>query len=257
MSSNVKSYFEIHAHNYLKEPEFYLSITNQIKNIIPQNSSNIKFLDVGCGNGNFIKAIIKSGIKADYFATDISFKMIRMSKENLDGCNVELFVADAFKIPLNPNMKYDIIHIDSVLHHLIGKTRSKSTNLIKKMVELLTRKLSDNGILIVEEVYYGSLLIPQFTSFVVFYGLKLINFLNLDFSSFTKEIKPGLEVNFLHEKQLVKILGLYGSPYLVHKTPWKGIPKSYQLFLLKDFGHITYIVKNTKYSLEKDHTLEY
>ena len=43
----------------------------------------------------------------------------------------------------------------------------------------------------------------------------------------------------------------------VHKTPWKGIPKSYQLFLLKDFGHITYIVKNTRYSLEKDHTLEY
>ena len=80
------------------------------------------------------------------------------------------------------------------------------------MVELLTRKLSYNGILIVEEVYYGSLLIPHFISFVVFYRLKLINFLNLYSSSFTKEIKPGLEANFLHEKELVKILGLYGYP---------------------------------------------
>ena len=247
MSEKAKSYFEIHAHNYLHDWEWYPLIINEIKNIedniVEKQRDDEKVLDVGCGNGSFIKALIEANVKAHYFATDISFTMIRKSRENLDGYNVELFTADAFKIPLKSNVKFDIIHMDSVLHHLIGKTRGKSINLIKKMVELLTSKLTDNGILIVEEVYYGSPFISQFTSFVVFYGLKLINFLKLDLSSFTKEIKPGLEVNFLHEKQLVTILSQYGSTYLLYKHPW-NIPKSYKLFLLKEFGHITYILKN-------------
>jgi hypothetical protein len=127
-----------------------------------------------------------------------------------------LFVADAFNIPLKPDLKFDVIHLDSVLHHLFGKTRGKSTDLIKRMIELMVSKLSDNGIIIVEW-YYLSYLIPQFTTFVVFYGLKLINWLNLDLN-YTKEIRPGLEVNFLHPKQLLKILGHYGFVYLLNKT---------------------------------------
>jgi hypothetical protein len=85
------------------------------------------------------------------------------------------------------------------------------------MIELMVSKLSDNGIIIVEEWYYLSYLILQFTTFVVFYGLKLINWLNLDLN-YTKEIMPGLEVNFLHPKQLLKILGHYGFVYLLNKT---------------------------------------
>jgi hypothetical protein len=105
------------------------------------------------------------------------------------------------------------------------------------MIELLVSKLSDNGIIIVEEWYYVSYLLPQITSFVVFYGLKLINWLNLDLS-YTKEIRPGLEVNFLHPKQLLKILGWYGFSYLLNKAPVE-IPATYKFFLLKEKGHIT------------------
>jgi hypothetical protein len=178
----------------------------------------------------------------NYFASDLSFRMITLGKKNLIDCNVELFVADAFNIPLKPNLKFDVIHLDSVLHHLIGKTRGKSTDLVKRMIELLVSKLSDNGIIIVEEWYYVSYLLPQFTSFVVFYGLKVINWLNLDFS-YTKEIRPGLEVNFLHPNQLLKILGRYGFSYLLNKAPVE-IPATYKLFLLKEKGHMTYVLKN-------------
>lgn len=241
MSSSVKSYFEIHAHDYPKDPEFYSSIINQIKNITPKNS-NAKFLDLGCGNGNFIKALIDAGIKADYFATDLSLKMIHIAKENLCTSNVELFVADGFEIPIKPNIKFDVIHIDSVLHHLIAKTRGKSTNLVKKILELLVDKLADNDILIIEEICYGSYIIPKFTSFIIFYGLKLINFLKLDLTRFMSEMKPALEVNFLHEKQLLKILSQYGSPYLAHKQAAK-IRKVYKLFLLKNLEHVTFLLK--------------
>ncbi len=250
MSGNVKSYFESHSHNYSKGPEFYSSVVNQIKKTL-QISSGARFLDVGCGDGNFIKALVKEGIKMRYFATDISLRMIRTAKENLVNCDVELFVADGFKFPYRPSVKFDVIHIDSVLHHLIGRTRDKSASLIDEMLGLLVARLSDKGILIVEEWYYISYLIPKLTSFVVFYGLKLINFLKLDLSSYTKEIRPGLEVNFLHPGQLSEILSRYGSVYLLHKRsgyhalhniPGR-VPASYRLFLLKDSGHIAYMLK--------------
>jgi 2-polyprenyl-3-methyl-5-hydroxy-6-metoxy-1,4-benzoquinol methylase len=242
MGTNVKSYFECHAHNYAgRHIEFYSSIINHLKSIMA-SKSDAKLLDVGCGDGSFIKCLFEAGVRINYFASDLSFRMITLGKKNLTDCNVELFVADAFNIPLKPNLKFDVIHLDSVLHHLIGKTRGKSTDLVKRMIELLVSKLSDNGIIIVEEWYYVSYLLPQFTSFVVFYGLKVINWLNLDFS-YTKEIRPGLEVNFLHPNQLLKILGRYGFSYLLNKAPVE-IPATYKLFLLKEKGHMTYVLKN-------------
>jgi 2-polyprenyl-3-methyl-5-hydroxy-6-metoxy-1,4-benzoquinol methylase len=242
MGTNVKSYFECHAHNYAgRHIEFYPSIINHLKSIMA-SKSDAKLLDVGCGDGSFIKCLFEAGVRMNYFASDLSFRMITLGKKNLIDCNVELFVADAFNIPLKPNLKFDVIHLDSVLHHLIGKTRGKSTDLVKRMIELLVSKLSDNGIIIVEEWYYVSYLLPQFTSFVVFYGLKVINWLNLDFS-YTKEIRPGLEVNFLHPNQLLKILGRYGFSYLLNKAPVE-IPATYKLFLLKEKGHMTYVLKN-------------
>jgi SAM-dependent methyltransferase len=208
MSNRLKSYFESHSHNYSKPPEFYSVVVNQIKNAVEDNS-NARLLDVGCGDGNFIKALVKEGIKMQYFAMDMSFAMIRKAKENLMDCNAELLIADGFNIPSRQNIKFDVIHIDSVLHHLIGKTRAKSIALVKQMVELLVDRLSNNGILIVEEWYYVSYIFPKLTSFIVFYGLKFINYLKLDLSSYTKEIKPGLEVNFLHPEELSKILSLF------------------------------------------------
>ena len=41
----------------------------------------LTFLDIGCGNGNFIKALIKANIKANYFAFDMTLKMIEIAKE--------------------------------------------------------------------------------------------------------------------------------------------------------------------------------
>lgn len=237
--SNVKSYFEIHAHHhdYSPSPEFYSSVIEPIKTIIPKNGDT-NILDIGCGNGSFIKALIKANVKAKYFAFDMSLEMIERAKENLAGCDVEFLVADGFKIPIRSNIRFNMIHLDSVLHHLIGSTRDKSTSLIQKMLRLLMDKLEEDDILLVQEVYYNSYIISRFTSFVVFYGLKLINLLNLDVSRFMTEIKPGLEVNFLHEKQLKNILNQYGSIQMLEKQPW-GRRLIYRLFLLKDWGHIT------------------
>ena len=136
------------------------------------------------------------------------------------------------------------MHLDSVLEYLTGCTRGKIKRHTEKMLTSLTDKLEDYVIFLVQEVYYNSYIISKFTSFVVFYGLKLINLLNLDIGRFMTEIKPGLEVNFLHEKQLTNILNQYGSVHLLEKQPW-GRRILYKLFLLKEWGHIAiYVRKN-------------
>ena len=57
------------------------------------------------------------------------------------------FLADGFKIPIKCNIRFNVIHMDSVLHHhLIGRTRGKSISLIEKMLRLLIDKLDEDGI---------------------------------------------------------------------------------------------------------------
>jgi hypothetical protein len=76
---------------------------------------------------------------------------------------------------------------------------------------------------------------------MIFYGLKLLNLLHLDVSKIVGELLPGLEVNFLHQKQIEELLEQYGTIQLIKRTPWQ-VPKFYRLFLLKDLGHISYII---------------
>jgi SAM-dependent methyltransferase len=202
--------------------------------------SRIKILDIGCGDGSFIKNVLTAGIDADMIGFDISINMLKMAKNNLD-CHVQLFAADGFTMPLQPEAKFDLIHIDSVLHHLVGKTRTESSHLIDLFCKQIMDRLSKNGSLLVEEVYYDSHLFPQITSCMIFYGLKLLNFLRLDVNKIVVELLPGLEVNFLHRKQLEELFKQYGTIQLVKQTPWP-VPRLYRFLLLKDLGHISYTI---------------
>jgi SAM-dependent methyltransferase len=239
--SNIKSYFDTHIHNhaYHNDPAIYNSIIEHIQKIHKDN--NITILDIGCGGGPFIKNLIRNSIQADYFGTDLSYNMIQMAKENVADSKVSLFVSDGFNLPIRSDFKFDIIHLDSVIHHIIGKNRTESKALIKKMLDKLINNLSINGSLIIEEVYYDSYLYPEITSSIIFYGLKFLNFINLDISKLIKEFSIGLEVNFLYERGVEKLLKNYGDARLIKRIPW-DVPLLYKFLLLKKYGHISYIV---------------
>ena len=161
-----------------------------------------------------------------------------MAKNNLDYQRVELFVTDGLKLPIKSEIRFDLLHIDSVLHHLIGNTRSQSMALVNLMLDLLIDRLSDNGVLVIEEMHYVSYIITNITSSLIFYGLKLLNFLHLDVSRLINEFQPGLEVNFLYDEEIEKLLERYGIVCLIKKETWKNIPRLYKFFLLKEAAHI-------------------
>ncbi len=239
--SSVKSFFDknAHKHAYHHDPIIYSSIINHIKK--NQNKNMLKILDFGCGDGAFIKCLLNDGIDATFFGTDVSHIMINMAKQNISNSKVELFVADGFKLPLKPEVKFDLIHADSVLHHIIGNTRKKSKRLVKELLKELSNRLDENGCLVIEELYYDSYLFPNLTSSLIFYGLKLINFIRLDINKILKEFSRGLEVNFFCNEELSDLLKKYGEPHIIKCTPAK-IPRLYKLFFLKKLGNVSYII---------------
>src|SRR5919202_2674533 len=143
--SNVKLYFDNHTHShaYHNDPSIYNYIIDHIKKIHKDKEINV--LDIGCGDAPFIKNLIANNINAIYYGTDISYNMINMAKKNLLNSNTRLIVSDAFNLPFKLDIQFDIIHLDSVLHHIIGKNKKDSRYLIKKLLDKLITKLSKNG----------------------------------------------------------------------------------------------------------------
>jgi ubiquinone/menaquinone biosynthesis C-methylase UbiE len=122
--TDVKSFFDAHGHdhNYYRAPDFY----NQVAAVLKNMKSPIRMLDLGCGDGSFIKTIIQYGIRGDYLGIDLSNSMLHTASRNLRPYDVKLILGDGFSLPLKQEIKFDIIHLDSVLHHLVGKTRVRA-----------------------------------------------------------------------------------------------------------------------------------
>jgi len=242
---STKSYFELHAHHhaYHKETGFYFPIMDFIK----KNNSGkiIRILDFGCGDGIFLKQLINGGISAEFFGMDISSSMINLAKKNLQNEKIQLFVGDCFRPPLREGIGFDIIHLDMVLHHFIGKTRTESFSLVQKILDVVISMLTYQGKIIIEEENYLSYISPSITSSIIFHGLKFLNALHLDISKLSNEIQPGLEVNFFHKKQLHKLLEKYGKVELIREKPAK-ITFGKRLFLLKECTHVSYSLSSLK-----------
>jgi SAM-dependent methyltransferase len=237
--SDVKSYFEKHSHHhaYHRDPSSYSQTMADIRQIL--GSSHLNILDVGCGDGSFIRGLTKSGIEGKFFGIDLSHNLVSDASKQLRNATADLLVGDGFNLPLREEIKFDLIHLDSVLHHIIGKSRQESRQMARKFLAFLHERLSEHGIIVVEEIYIVSFLFPELTSSIIFYGLKLMNKLHINLSSLNREFQPGLEVNFFSGKTLEGLFKQYSEKTLQIKL--SKVPLLFRVFLTKDYGRITYV----------------
>jgi ubiquinone/menaquinone biosynthesis C-methylase UbiE len=246
---SVGQYFNMHVHDhsYDQHPEFYERTMEFICKHQQKVARAITILDVGCGNGAFIESALKSGMPvASIIGVDVSQGMIDVAKKRLAKFhNVRLEVANGFELSEVFNTQFDIIHIDSVLHHLTARTQGGSKKLALRMIKELLKLSSHDGIIIVEELHYKSAIIPTITSRIIFYGLKLLNALHIDGRRFMRDLNPGLEVNFFQQQEIAEMLSAFGPVTIVHSQRWE-IGRKMRYFLLNEFGKVVFSLAPNK-----------
>ena len=234
----MKSYFNVHNHDYdqAENQEFYYELLDYIHKI--KSNNKLRILDVGCGGGSFIETAIRYGMHADFVGIDIAENMIEIARNKLlERDNVELYVMDIFSIRKEISTKFDIIYVHEVLHHLIARTQGGSKRLLRTAIQELIDMLSSGGILLIDEVFFTSYIIPSISSKVIFYGLKLLNSLRLDMKKVIPNLHLGLEANFIsNDNELIYMLKKYTEDVIMLRKESSPIPSIYRLFLVKDFG---------------------
>ncbi len=122
------------------------------KSFIKSCNSNLtgkNILEVGCGAGYGIEPIYRSFKPKEYFAFDISLKMVLLSaaKAKKKKIPVNVFLGDVKEIKL-PSKKFDIVFVFTVLHHVEGW---------RDGLKEINRVLKPKGLLLINEINSRSL----------------------------------------------------------------------------------------------------
>ncbi|MFX1283716.1 MAG: class I SAM-dependent methyltransferase [Promethearchaeota archaeon] len=106
-------------------------------------------LEVGCGAGYGIEPIYRSFKPKEYFAFDISLKMVLLSTAKVKKKNlpVKVFIGDVKEINL-PSKKFDMVFVFTVLHHVEGWQDG---------LKEINRVLKPKGLLLINEINSRSL----------------------------------------------------------------------------------------------------
>lgn len=161
--------------------EFFGTHTNDYKAGLKRGSENklnfleetvsdetgLRVLDVGCGSGLFANAVGELFESASIYGTEITKEMVSEQSVSMD-----LLLSDAQKLPFKSN-SFHLIHMDAVLHHIVGESRSESKEKAKQTFSELFRILEPGGhILLTERVQRGRIISDETLSSAIFYALK-------------------------------------------------------------------------------------
>jgi ubiquinone/menaquinone biosynthesis C-methylase UbiE len=241
----VQSFFEDQKN--IKYDRQY--ITDPIKSfqdeldLLSQYEQKIRnFLDVGCGFPHFLNAIKKTLKIKQLYGIDISRRTIKLCNQTIKN-NIFFCLGDAKRLPFKTN-SFDCISMYTILHHIVGKNRTKSKeNAINAILET-KRLLKHGGFLLLTEPYYESIGVKTLTSNILFNFLSL--FTNFKITSLLlKEAPQGLIISFYTRSELRKMIRSNGG-IIVHESikTWK-IGFKEKIALLHKRGKIRFLIQYT------------
>jgi ubiquinone/menaquinone biosynthesis C-methylase UbiE len=203
---------------------------------IHRQTKKCNLLDIGGGGGCFTKICKEYFQETNLCIVDPSKSLLQ--KQELNG--IKLVIG---KLPdeLNINDKFDYIHIKEVLHHITGSSITESKKLLRRSLINSQSHLNNNGYLLIHELFYESYIAPTFTRTLIFYLLKLQNFLGIRIPA--KEFIVGLDVCFYTRNELKKTFEDLGFETVDYYEEDFGRHKFKKLLLVKDWGRMCFILR--------------
>jgi len=154
-----------------------------------------RILDVGTGRGNFVDRIIRV---TDNFSSiigiDYNEKAIEVAKESFEDERIEFLVKDLREFQQSDE-RFDIVCLSNSLHHL---------ETIEPLLEIMESVLTDDGMLIINEMYKDNQNEKQMTHV-------LMHHLNAEINRLT-----GIVHNETFERQ--GIIDILNDKYIIVKS---------------------------------------
>lgn len=136
--------------------------------IAERSSSESRFVDIGCGDGAFLEYVVSKTEITDAHGMEISTGMLPDDRV----FSISYLLRDATQLPFQEN-SIDFIHLDAVLHHIVGETRAESKQLVCNVLETIAEVLKPGGYLIITERHQLSRFVSdRRLSKAIFAGLK-------------------------------------------------------------------------------------
>jgi ubiquinone/menaquinone biosynthesis C-methylase UbiE len=160
-------------------------------------------LDIGCGDGTFLKTINKYSDIERLVGIELASKMLPDNRSEINYC-----VGDGLSLPFQDNL-FNVVHLDAVLHHVVSGTRSSSKQKAKNLLQEVRRVMTSDGHFIITERHQRARLLPdKLFSVGLFYGLK---FGSEIFSPFHSEVhKNTPPISFYTESELRSLINKVG-----------------------------------------------
>lgn len=199
VDADVAAYFDEHDAKYDQQSKH--GSAAKIAYLQRNGQPTDLFVDVGCGNGWFQNAVVERTPIANVVGVDVSRGM--MDRTNAG----EFALGSGTDLPLQDGTA-DFVHVDAVLHHLVGATRRESFERAQRAIEHALRVLTDDGCLILTEHCFHGRLVRAWAPWAIFYllkyGTKPGQYLH-------PEIEDGLRASFFTDEQVATLVERAGG----------------------------------------------
>lgn len=191
-----------------------------IENVIVKNSGISDIADVGGGNGRLLDRVLARFPSAHGTNFEISARL-RSLNATLPRKTV---VADSL-LSIDASAAYDLIFMNWVLHHLVGRSVGNTKQLIGRAIDVAYRALRPQGFLVVSENILESWL-PDGISSAALFTITRSRFLKPLISRMRDgSAVAGVGVYYLSMSNLQNLLALFKSVHCIcvaeHDYGWK------------------------------------
>jgi SAM-dependent methyltransferase len=211
--STVRQYFDEHSDGYVGLRLNNLVALHRKKNaffnfhVQYDSAAPLSVLDIGSGGGIWADLFLEDYPLSQIVCLDISLGMLRRSRSRPRKYAV---VGDGKQLPF-PKSCFDLINLDSLMHHLVNREGYLAT--ILNMIEFLRSLksvLRPQGKLIISEIYHESFIRDDMVSRLLFMASTstLPTLLTLPVRRFIRT--QGVGICFLSRKQWFWVIARSG-----------------------------------------------